>query len=450
MCSIPQALQRLKGSLSDSVPAPLIEQLCQQLGHRWRQRDLGPVVTTHLFLQQVLHGNTAIAHLRRLSGLDFTDSGYCQARARLPLALLDRLQRAVTDNLCADGQDRPETRWLGHRVFLIDGSSFSMPDTDELRAHFGQPTGQLEGCGFPVAHLMVLFDARRGYLMQANAQPLYTHDMSQAAAMHQRLQKGDVLVGDRALGNYAHLALCLRQGIHGVFRAHQRQIVDFRPGRPHVAPGSKPIKGRPRSRWLAQLGFQDQLVEYYKPEDRPEWMSPQQYASLPESIVVRELRYEVKQPGYRTRVVTLVTTLLDANKYPAAEVARLYGLRWTVETDLRYLKQAMKMDVLHCRSVEGVQKELAMFVLVYNLVRRVMEEAGKRQGVEPGRISFVDALRWLQAARPGDELPELVINPDRPGRVQPRVCKRRVRKFPVMVRPRAELLKALLKQRPAA
>src|SRR5260370_21477678 len=137
MLSIPHALARIKGRLTDSVPPALIEQLCRDLGHRWRDRDLGPVVTTHLFLQQVLHGNTAVAHLRRLSGLDFTDSAYRQARARLPLPLLQRLQQAVTDGLRQDGDERPEARWLGRRVFLLDGSAFSMPDTPQLRERFG-------------------------------------------------------------------------------------------------------------------------------------------------------------------------------------------------------------------------------------------------------------------------------------------------------------------------
>src|SRR5262249_4353511 len=134
-----------------------------------------------------------------------------------------------------------------------------------------------------------------------------------------------VLVGDRAFGPYAHLALCLRRGIHGLFRAHQRQIIDFRPGRPHVPPGTS-VKGKagwPRSRWLKRLGKHDQVVEDFKPEERREWLTAEQYAALPESIVVRELRYQVRQPGYRTRVVTLVTTLLDAEAYPAAELARL-------------------------------------------------------------------------------------------------------------------------------
>jgi Transposase DDE domain len=450
MCTIAQTLQRLKGSYADSVPARLIEDLAREVGHRWRERDLGPVVTVHLFLQQVLHGNTAIAHLRRLSGRQFTDSAYCQARARLPQALLDRLQQAVTDAARAEGPDGGATRWLGHRVFLMDGSSFSMPDTDELRQHFGQPSEQAEGCGFPVAHLMALFDARRGYLLSAGAQPLNTHDMSQAAATHTHLRAGDVLVGDRAFSSYAHLALCLTEGLHGLFRAHQRQIVDFRPHRPHHAPGHKPVKGRPTSRWLRRLGRHDQLVEYYKPKERPEWMSAEQYESLPASIVVREVRYEVRRPGYRTRVVTLVTTLLDPRRYPAEELARLYGLRWGAETNLRHLKQTMRMDILRCTTVAGVHKELSLFVLVYNLVRRVMEEAGRRQEVAAERISFVDAWRWLQQARPGEELPELVVNPDRPGRVQPRVRKRRPKEYPVMKLPRDQLRKALLKKRPAA
>jgi len=452
MLSIPQALDRIKGQITDAVPAALIEQLCQDLCYRWRERDLGPVVTTHLFLQQVLHGNTAVAHLRRLSGLDFTDAAYCQARARLPLELLQRLQQAVTDGLRQDGADRPETRWLGHRVFLLDGSSFSMPDTTALRQQFGQPSGQADGCGFPAAHLMTLFDARRGYLLRASTRPLETHDMSQAAALHAELCAGDVLVGDRAFASFAHLALCQRRGLHGLFRAHQRQIIDFRPRRPHLPPGTsaKGQTGKPRSRWLKRLGPHDQLVEYYKPKERPDWMTAEDYAALPASIVVRELRYEVRRPGYRTRVVTLVTTLLDPEAYPAADLARLYGLRWGVETDLRHLKQTMKMDVLHCQTVAGVEKELAVFVLIYNLVRRVMEEAGQRQGVAAERISFVDALRWLQEARPEDDLPKLVVNPDRPGRVQPRVRKRRPKQYPLMTRPRAVLRKALLRQRPAA
>ena len=440
MLSIAQALHRIKGRVTQEVPPSLIEKLCKEVGHSWRDRTLGPVVTTHLFVQQILHGNTAANHLRHLSGLSFTDAAYCQARARLPLALLERLQRAVTLRLfTAEGEPPAETTWHGHRVFLIDGSSFSTPDTEVLQKHFGQPAAQKPGCGFPVAHLMVLFDAAEGYLLKTLALPWRTHDMSQAAAMHTALSAGDVLVGDRAFSSFAHLALCRQRGLHGLFRAHQKQIIDFRPHRRHRTRQQQKAgkeKGRPTSRWLKRLGKHDQLVEYVKPSQRPQWMTPEAWAQVPATLVVRELRYTIRQPGRRTRTVTLVTTLLDAQKYPAAELARLYGLRWQVETHLKELKHTMQMDVLRCQSVEGVLKELTLFVLVYNLVRRVMQEAGRRQAVAMERISFIDALRWLRQARVGDELPRLIVNPFRQRSIQPRVRKRRPKPFPLMNKPR--------------
>jgi len=452
MLSIAAACHRIKGRLTETVPAELVHRLCHEVGHRWRDRDLGPVVTTHLFLQQVLHGNVAVGELRRRSGLDFTDSAYCQARRRLPRTVLERLQRAVTGQLSGTTEVGLPDLWHGHRLFLIDGSSFSMPDTPELQEHFGQPVGQAPGCGFPVAHLLVRFDAATGYLLHATALPLHRSDLSGVPALHAGLCRGDVLLGDRAFGTYAHLALCLRRGLHGVFRAHQKQIIDFRPHRRHVSRQhqKKGQKGQPSSRWLRRLGKHDQLVEYFKPEKRPAWMSEADFAQLPASIMVRELRYRIKQRGCRTRVVTLVTTLLDPEQYSAQELARLYGLRWQVETNLKHLKQTLKMDILRCETVEGVLKELAVFVLIYNLVRRVMCEAGRAQQVHPDRISFIDAWRWLRHAQPEDPLPRLIVNPQRRGRVEPRVRKRRPKQFPVMKRPREVLRKELMRQRPAA
>jgi hypothetical protein len=447
MPTIAQTLDRLKGRVADHLPETLIQDLCHEVGHRWRDRDLGPVVTTHLFVQQILHGNCPVGELRRHTKLPFTDAAYCQARARLPRALLERLQQAVTGTLQATTEVRLRELWHGHRTYLLDGSSFSMPDTKELQAHFGQPGGQAEGCGFPVAHLMTRFDAHTGYLLETAARPLRSHDLASTAVMHARLCPGDVLVGDRAFGSYAHLARGQRRGLHGVSRAHQKQIIDFRPHRARAAKGEK---GKPHTRWLKRLGKHDQLVEYYKPKERPAWLTAAEYAQLPDSLVVRELRYPIKGRGRRTRVVTLVTTLLDPEQYPAAEVAKLYGLRWRVETNLRHLKQTLEMDILRCETVEGVLKELTLFVLIYNLVRRVMCEAGRRQEVEPDRISFIDAWRWLRHAQPGEVLPDLVVNPQRERGGEPRVRKRRPKQFPVMKQPRAVLRKALGKKRVAA
>ena len=173
-------------------------------------------------------------------------------------------------------------------------------------------------------------------------------------------------------------------------------------------------------------------------------MSAEQFAALPPALVLRELRYRVARPGFRSRAITLVSTLLDAQRYRSAALAKLYRLRWRVETNLSHLKRTMKMDVLRCETVAGVMKELTMFALVYNLVRVVMCEAARRQRVEVDRISFVDALRWLTSAEPGEPLPDLIVNPLRPGRIEPRVRKRRPKEYPLMKKPRDKLRKELL------
>jgi hypothetical protein len=383
-----------------------------------------------------------LTHVSLMAGRTFTASAFCQARARLPLAVFRAILREMVKALIPDTE--AHGRWLGHRTFLVDGSSFSMPDTPALQAHFGQPGNQAKGCGFPVAHLLALFHAGTGLLREVAAAPLRSHDMAGIAGILPRLAAGDVLVADRGFCSFAHLAMLMSQGVHAVFRLHQKQIVDFTPGRAHARPCQKRApKGMPRSRWIQACGLMDQVVEYFKPARRPEWMSEAEYRALPESITVRELRYRITAPGFRTREVTLVTTLTDAELDPADALAELYGTRWRVEEHLKALKQTMKMDVLKCMTVDGVLKELTVYAMAYNLVRVTMGQAAGRQGVAADRVSFLDALRWLRGAEEGEEMPELVVNPHRPGRSEPRVRKRRPKPYPLMKRPRAELRKLL-------
>jgi Transposase DDE domain len=340
-------------------------------------------------------------------------------------------------------------RWRGHRTWTLDGSSFSMPDTPDLQAHFGQPSGQAKGCGFPVAHMLALFHAGTGLLLRVLASPLRTHDLRYTATMHPELDEGDILLADRGFASFAHLALLFLRKMHAVFRCHQQQIVNFRVGRKHTSQ-RRPKKGMPRSRYLKRLGRQDQLVEYTKPKQQPKWMDDATFATLPETLLVRELRFLTPQRGHRTRVITLVTTLLDAVAYPAAELAKLYLSRWQIEVNFRHLKTTMGMEVLHCQSVEGVLKEMYMFALAYNLVRLVMLEASRRQRVPLERISFIDALRWLRDAGPDTRLTPLVVNPERPDRLEPRVLKRRMKEYNLMKKPRSVLRKALRRKKRAA
>jgi hypothetical protein len=441
------AVARIKADVAVHLQAAMIERLCRELGHEWRQRILTPVVTIHAFLLQVLHGNSACDHVPHLMGGQFTGEAYCQARQRLPLALFQRLLANVVESLgsCRDQVER----WCGRRVWLLDGSGCSMPDTAELQQAFGQPGNQRPGCGFPVAHLLTLFHAGTGMLQKIITAPLRTHDMSNAWQMHPELEPGDVLLADRGFCSYAHLGQLLRSGLHAVFRLHQKTIVSFRKGRLHIPPRPRGIlqgaQGLPRSRWVRWLGHLDQLVEYHKPARPPKWMDRDTFAALPDTILIRELRFTIAVPGFRTKEVTLVTTLLDPDRYPAAELAQLYFDRWQVEVNLRHLKQTLHMDVLRCKTLDGVHKELCMIALVYNLVRLVMLEAARNQKVPPDRISFIDALRWLTHARPGEPLRKLRVHRVR-HRVEPRVRKRRPKEYPLMKRRRSELRKALMEQ----
>jgi hypothetical protein len=292
-----------------------------------------------------------------------------------------------------------------------------------------------------------MMHAGTGMLTKMLTAPLRTHDMSGVAELHPELRPGDVLVGDRAFCSFVHFALLLQRGVQGLMRIHQRQIVDFTPHRPYVVPGrgkNDCKKGLPRSRWLKQLGATDQIVQWHKPIECPTWFDPQQFATLPDTLILRELRFRMTEKGFRTKHITLVTTLLDAEVYSFEAVAELYGQRWGIETNFGHIKTTMKMDVLKCKTVEGVLKELTVFALIYNLVRQVMLEAARRQHVDVERISFIDALRWLTLAQPGDKLSKLVVNPYRPHRIEPRVRKRRPKPYPLMTQPRDVLRKELL------
>ncbi len=446
MVSIAQVLRQIKEDVPGTLSGSSIERACRQVGHRWRDRKLGPIRTVHLFMLQILHGNIACSALRHVAWQAVSASAYCQARARLPLKVFKVLASRMLSKLVEHVED--EGRWHGHRIIHIDGSSFSMPDTEELQAHFGQPGGQRKGCGFPVAHLCAIMHAGSGMILDLMASPLRTHDMADAVKHHEKMKPGDVLVGDRGFCSYAHLALISLGAMYAVFRAHQRQIICF--GKRRHGAAKQKRRGEPTSIFVRSLGHQDQVVRWVKSPHRPKWMSGEQFASLPDSLLLRELAYPVRRKGFRTRHITLVTTLVDADCYSKQELARLYFERWEIETNFRHLKQTMEMDVLRCQTVDGVMKELWMFAMVYNLVRAAMMKAAHRQGVPPNRISFVDALRFLRHVKLGQCLCDLIVNPHREGRIEPRVVKRRPKQYKHMQQPRDKLRKHLENKHVAA
>jgi hypothetical protein len=255
--------------------------------------------------------------------------------------------------------------------------------------------------------------------------------------LHPQLQAGDVAVGDRAFCSYAHVASLQQRDMHVVFRLHQHLKADF--GRRSI----RPQRERQTFGFVLRYGPRDQIVVWRKPKRPSQTMTAEQHAALPEQLTVRLLQYDVGQPGFRTHRVTLLTTLLLPDRYPAAEIAELYRRRWQIEVNFRHLKQTLGLDILHSQKPDTVEKEILMFTIIYNLVRSVMLAEAARNNVAPDRVSFVDALRHLCWPILGAD-PPLLINPDRPGRIQPRVRKRRPKQFPVMKEPRSVLKQRLL------
>jgi hypothetical protein len=292
MASIGFVLEQIKRDPARLLEHLPIGQVCVELGLSFRRRCLDPATTVALLIRQVIDGNSSCAAVRHRSGRRFTAQAYCAARQRLPLAVLAALSRRVCDAAREQSAESAGTElFLTHRVFVIDGSSFSMPDTPPLQREFGQSSNAKAGCGFPVAHLLALFDSGSGMLTHAIAAPLRTHDLSRAAHLHPLMRGGDVLMGDTAFASYAHFAQLLQVKLHALTPNQQCRIVDFASGRAFVRKGDDDdAKGRPRSRWIKSLGHEDQLVEWFKPDHCPPYLSPQAYDALPDSITVRELR----------------------------------------------------------------------------------------------------------------------------------------------------------------
>jgi hypothetical protein len=268
---------------------------------------------------------------------------------------------------------------------------------------------------------------------------------------------GDLLLGDRGFCPLRTWRCCFPAGFTGFSAStRSRSWTSARtastaasiPRNPSARNQREPKKGRCRAasscggwasttRWCG--GSEDTVI-------RPKWMSDEQYDALPDSLLVRELRLVLPRKGQRTLCITIATTLLDPLLYPKQKIAELYGVRWQVETHFAELKTTLKMRKLKSKTAEGVKKELAVYALVYNLVHVVMVRAARRQDVAPQRISFIDTVRWLLGAEPGEELPDLVFNPHRPDRHEPRVVKDREDTYTKMTHPRSELRKALKKQ----
>ncbi len=403
-----------------------------------RNRIFTPRVTFWAFLSQILTPASSCRQallkvqslllLLKQPPVSPSTSAYCQARTRLSSALLNHLRQKVVGRL--ESQIKPQDLWMKRHVKIIDATSASFPDTAQNQKRWPQPSEQKPGCGFPVVKICALFSLATGALIANVQSHLNVYDGRLFPRLWKWLSASDVVLADRAFCSFATISSLLRHKVDCVFRLHQRRPVDFRKGR--------------------RLGKNDRLIRWKKPLQRTETMSEKIFNSLPHELLLREIKFSIDIPGFRTRKVFLVTTLLDPKMYPPSSLAELFRRRWNAEINFRDIKTTMGMERLRSQSPSMALKELTFFFIAYNLVRLLMFEAAQKNRAPLQSISFkgtVDLLTsctWLFHQRLLKKqlrlnLLRLIANdplPYRPNRSEPRAIKRRPKSYQYLTQPR--------------
>ena len=443
-----QFFQSLGLPWQEILPEARLDEILTEEGITYRNRIYTPVVTLWAMLYQVLSVDKSLRNTVKCITTWLTAAGgeppssdtgaYSKARDRLPESLLQRLVPETAEQL---EQTVPkEQYWCGHRVKVFDGTTVLMADSSANQSAYPQHGNQAEGCGFPLARVVVFFCLLTGAVVSACIAPKTMSEIVMSRLLYQALSPDDVAMADQAFGSYVDLALIQQQGADGVLRKHHARRTDFRKGRKH--------------------GVGDHQVEWRKPTRPPAHMSADEFAAIPNTLKVREVRLKLSRQGFRDQFIIVVTTLLDTKRYPASQLIRLYGWRWqAAEVNLRHLKTTLKMEMITAKTPEMVRKEIWSHLLAYNLLRSVMEQASSlidydraRLSLQGARQHFNQTLALLATTTKtvrqrlythllqdiaADQLPQ------RPNRHEPRVVKRRPKPFPRMRQPRA-VLKAKL------
>jgi len=368
------------------------------------------------------------------------DTGdYCRARAKLHPSALRHLSGLTAEQL--ECGVPAHWLWHGRHAKLVDGFTLTMPDTPENQAAFPQQKTQVPGVGYPIARACAVLSLATAAMHDLAIGPYAGKQTGETALLREildSLHRGDVVVFDRYFCSFLTVALLALRGVDVCVRLHQRRHSDFRRGR--------------------RLGPCDHLVTWTRPA-RPDWMSEKPYAQIPPTLTLRELRFEVREPGKRTETITVITTLTDPVAYPKEDLAALYGYRWNAELDIRDIKQTLGLDHVRCKTPGMVQREVWVTLLAYNLIRKVIATAAALHDKLPRQLGFTLACQtvlssWMLLStgvcRDAGQLWQSTLEriaanevANRPGRIEPRVLKRRRHRYPLMTRSRRQLREEL-------
>jgi hypothetical protein len=405
------------------LTSPELLAMTEALLPEHRERLYPPTVVLSMFMRQVLqadgscqkavNGWAAQRVVDGLSPCSVGTGGYCRARQRLPLEMVSTLARE-TGHLLSHKALAPWL-WRGRSVKLVDGTGISMPDTPENQALYPQPNTQAPGVGFPLARLVMVICLATGAALDVAIGPYSgkgTGELGLVRSLLGGFSPGDVMLADALYCNYWLIATLMARGVDVLFEQNGARITDFRRGQ--------------------SLGTRDHIVQWPKPVARPDWMTPEQYAAFPDELRVREAKVAHQ---------VLVTTMLDHRKVCKDDLSALYAHRWNVELDLRNLKTTTGMDVLNCQTPQMNEKQLWVHLLAYNVIRLLMAQAACNAGIDPRELSFKHTVQlwteWLSrgiSPMKDDGLLFTLISQcrvgNRPGRLEPRMRKRRPKPYP--------------------
>jgi hypothetical protein len=431
-------LCQLEACFAGWVPAGLFPKAADK--ENSRDRDYTRWRTFWCMLWQGLNpeapGREVVRQLQALFGLEDgprispDDGAYCRAKARLPLAEFGKGLAATAQ--AADQKATALVILQGRPVKAIDGSALTLPDTRKNRRAYPSLLGA-DQPSFPMMRIVVLFSLLSGAIVALAPGSLVVSELALFGSLMSQLVAGDILLGDRGFGSYPVMAL-LQHSLG----------VDF------IGRTTRCIDGRRR---LKRLAKNDWLILWEKSPRPSLWLSPLQWLGLPTQMTLRAVKGRCYQKGFRVRQVTVVTTLLDAQLYPAQEILQAYWRRWRLEMCLDDLKTTLKMEMLRSRSPVMAQKEVLIRLMAHNLIRCTMAEAAREHTVALERISFkgsLDALRHFAQAMARArsqkkrrqlwaELIETLaadLVPERPGRREPRAVKRKKNKYQRLRMPR--------------
>ena len=413
------------------LTSPELLQTTEALLPEHRERLYPPTVTLSMFMRQVLEADGSCqkavngwAAQRAADGLtacSVRTGGYCRARQRLPLEMLSALTRETGRLLSQKALG--QWLWRGRAVKLVDGTGLSMPDTQENQAVYPQPSTQASGVGFPLARLVMVICLATGAALDTAIGPHQGKGSGELGLVRRLLDgfnPGDVMLADALYCNYFLIAALMAKGVDVLFEQNGSRITDFRRGE--------------------SLGTRDHIVRWPKPATRPQWMTPEQYDNAPDAITLREVKVAHQ---------VLVTTLLDHRRVSKDDLSALYARRWNVELDLRNLKTTTGMDILSCQTPQMNEKQLWVHLLAYNVIRLLMAQAACNANVDPRSLSFKHTVqlwtewvaRGLSSANDRHRLFALIAQckvGQRPGRIAPRMRKRRPKPYPWLKVPRAQ------------